>query len=62
MVIPLQSLPPNLGAGCVHERVLTRLPEPHVREQKLHCDHSVNFPCTDRRKNNIQSEKCILPT
>ena len=48
MVIPSQLLPPNLGAGCVHVRVLTRLPEPHVREQKLHCVHSVNWPWTGK--------------
>jgi hypothetical protein len=45
-------LPPNLGAGYVHDRVLVRLPNPHVREQKLHCDHSVNIPWT----NNITCE------
>lgn len=43
---PLQTLPPNAGAGLSQVRILILTASfPHVELQEDHSDHSVHPPC-----------------
>jgi len=56
---PLQSLPPQLGLGSVHVRLLTNMPPPQVAE---HSDssHSLHPPSTMNCKWTSQIYVCII--
>ena len=53
---PGQFSPPNLGGGLSHLRMRSRLPGPHLTEQKLHMFHEPQFPCTEMIEKNRVSK------